>query len=272
MTPVVSIVMPVRNERAMVAAAMTRLSHDFPSYELVVVDGGSTDGTDELAARTARELTTTVRVATCAPGRARQMNRGAHLATGEVLWFVHVDTCVDPHAARSIGDALADPLVVGGGLRLRFDRDSVGLRYLAWTSNIRARRLHWIFGDQAMFVRRSAFDSVGGFPELPIMEDLELSRRLAQLGRLVVVPATSTASSRRFDDHGTWRMLVFMQWLKALYLAGMDPAEIARRYHAGPRRARSGPAPVPGPHPVSAAGLVAMAEVSRKEMVRVRGD
>jgi hypothetical protein len=129
---------------------------------------------------------------------------------------------------------LGDPAVLGGGLTLRFDRRTPALDYLAATSNARARRLHWIFGDQAMFVRRSALEAVGGFPHLPIMEDLELSRRLARTGPLVLLPATSTASARRMGAHGTLRMVVFMQWLKLRYLTGADPAALAAQYRAGP--------------------------------------
>ena len=226
--PTVSIVMPVLNEAAIVESAILRLRKDFPECELVVVDGGSTDGTPLLAARHARVLTT-------AGGRAAQMNHGAANTKGALLWFVHADTTIEPVALAKLRAAIADGNVVGGGLRIRFDYDSAGLRYLAWTSNLRARRLGWIFGDQAMFVRRDVFDAVGGFPELPLMEDLEMSRRLRRQGKLALLPATSTASARRMLAHGTWRMVAFMQWLKVLHFAGVDPAAIARRYAAGPR-------------------------------------
>lgn len=237
MTGDVSIVIPVLDEQAGIVASLRRLVRDFADCEILVVDGGSTDATVALAAQVAAEAGRSgVRVLPGPQGRARQMNAGAGQAGGEVLWFVHADTRIEPAARRQIAAALADPAVVGGGLTLRFDPASPALRYLAWASNQRARRLHWIFGDQAMFVRREAFQAVGGFPDLPIMEDLEMSRRLSQLGRLVVLAAASTASSRRFDQHGTWRMLAFMQWLKALHFAGVDAEEIARRYAAGPGR------------------------------------
>lgn len=225
----VSIVVPTLNEADRIGDALDRLRTDFPDCELVVVDGGSTDGTPQVAAAHAPVL--------CSPpGRARQMNLGATHTCGEVLWFVHADTTIAPDALTAIRAALTDPRVVGGGLRLRFDRSTAALRYLAWASNHRARRLHHVFGDQAMFLRRSAFDALGGFPDLPILEDLELSRRLARTGRLAVLDATSTASARRFEAHGTWRMLGFMQWLKLLYFVGVDPTSIAARYAAGPRR------------------------------------
>jgi len=133
--------------------------------------------------------------------------------------------------------------VVGGGLQLRFDQRSPGLNYLAVSSNLRARRLHWIFGDQAMFVRRDVFDSVGGFPEIPLMEDLEMSRILRRRGQLVVLPTTVTASARRLVEQGPWRMTVLMQLLKLQYLLGVDPERIRRRYEAGTRRGRRRPVP-----------------------------
>ncbi|MDA8354953.1 MAG: TIGR04283 family arsenosugar biosynthesis glycosyltransferase [Actinomycetota bacterium] len=225
--PSAAIVVPARNEEDRIAASLLRLRLAFPTAELVVVDGSSTDNTAAVAAELAPVLT-------CAPGRARQMNLGAEATDAEVLWFVHADVTVDPGALGQIRAALSDPRVVGGGLSLRFDRRSPGLDYLAWSSNQRARRLGLVFGDQAMFVRRRAFDELGGFPEIAVMEDLELSRRLKRLGRLVVVRATSTASARRFEAHGTWSMIAYMQYLKALYFAGADPVEIERRYRSGP--------------------------------------
>ena len=227
----VSIVVPTLNEADRITACLTRLRRGFPDCELLVVDGGSTDGTVELAERVAPVLHS-------APGRAVQMNTGAAHTTGEVLWFVHADTLIDPAALGQMRAALADPRVVGGGLCLRFDRRTRGLDFLARTSNVRARRLQQIFGDQALFVRRSVFEQLGGFPPWPLMEDLELSRRLHRHGRLVLLPATSTASARRFVEHGTWQMVAFMQYLKLAYFAGVSPERLARRYERGPRLPR----------------------------------
>lgn len=226
-----SIVVPTLNEATRIESCLCRLCRDFPDCELVVVDGGSTDGTVDLAARYA----CTVR---SAAGRAVQMNTGAALTTGEVLWFIHADCQVPADALDLLRRAVADPGVVGGGLRIRFDQRSLGLDYLAASSNQRARRLSWIFGDQAMFVRREVFESVGGFPELPLMEDLEMSRILRRRGRLAVLPTTVTASARRLVEQGVWRMTVLMQLLKLQYFLGVDPERIRRRYEAGTRRGR----------------------------------
>lgn len=223
----VSIVVPVLDESATIEATLRRLRSDFGDCQLVVVDGGSSDDTVGLASRWAPVLP-------AGAGRARQMNAGAAQTTGDVLWFVHADTVIEAAALPQLRAALLDPGVVGGGLTLRFDRRTPSLDYLARVSTLRARRLHHIFGDQAMFVRRAVFDRLGGFAELPLMEDFEFTRRLHRAGGTVVLDATSTASSRRFVRHGTVRMIAFMQYLKLLYLAGVSPERIHRRYEAGP--------------------------------------
>lgn len=238
MSSSVSIVVPALNEADRIGASLARLRRDFPTCELVLVDGGSTDGTAEIAARTGRVLHS-------ARGRAVQMNTGAAHTQGDVLWFVHADTVLEPAALGQLHRALDDPSVVGGGLSLRFDRVTPGLNLLARSSNVRARLLHQVFGDQAMFLRRSVFDQVGGFAPWPLMEDLDLSRRLRSRGRLVLLPATSTASARRFAEHGTGQMVVFMQYLKLLHLAGVPPQRLALLYQRGPRLPRLLP-PVPG--------------------------
>jgi rSAM/selenodomain-associated transferase 2 len=238
----VSIVVPALNEASRIEHCLQRLRSDFPDCDLVVVDGGSTDGTLDLAGRYARTLRS-------AAGRATQMNAGAAATTSDILWFIHADCRVPVDALDLLRRALLDPGVVGGGLQLRFDQRSLGLDYLAASSNLRARRLHWIFGDQAMFVRRDVFDSVGGFPQIPLMEDLEMSRMLRRRGRLEVLPTTVTASARRLVDQGVWRMTVLMQLLKVQYLLGADPERIRRRYEAGTRRRRRRPRAAGRQHP-----------------------
>lgn len=230
-TPSVSIIVPVLDEQDAVAGSLQRLCRDFPGCEIVVVDGGSVDRTRERAAPLAR-------IVDSAAGRARQMNAGAAATTGDVLWFVHVDCVVPAAALTALYEALTDPRVVAGGLALRFDRRGAGLDWLAWTSNHRARRLGWIFGDQALFVRRAVFEAVGGYPDLPLMEDLALCRTLRRAGRLVVLPTAVIASSRRLVANGPWRMTLLMQSLKVRYFLGGDLDRIQARYEAGTHRGR----------------------------------
>lgn len=225
--PSVSIIVPVLNEAPRIAACLSGLRRDFPETELIVVDGGSADGTADLARPHAKVLE-------CERGRGRQLNAGAAAASGEVLWFVHADTVLEASALGQMYAAFTDPRVIAGGCTLRFDRDTPSLRYLAWASNQRARRLGQIFGDQAMFVRRRIFEQLGGFPDYPLMEDFVFSRRLNRTGRLVSLPAAATSSARRFEQHGTWRMIAFMQLIKVLFLAGVSPDRLAVLYAAGP--------------------------------------
>lgn len=234
MSPVelrVSIIVPVRDEEAVIRASLARLRRDFADCELIVVDGGSTDRTAELAASLAT-------VTSSPAGRGIQMNAGAQLATGDVLWFVHADTEISPEALPQLRAALADPTTIGGGLTLRFAPSSPSLALVARMSNVRARLLHQVYGDQALFVRRTAFEELGGFAPLPLMEDLDLSPRLQRTGRLVLLAATSRASSRRFQQHGTWPMVALMQYLKLCFYAGVDPERIRQRYEYGPPRLR----------------------------------
>lgn len=223
----VTIVIPVLNEALHISKALGRLNNDFPDCKLIVVDGGSSDGTPDLALAHATVILSE-------PGRACQMNAGARASSSDVIWFIHADTEIDPGALAQIRLALRDCEVVGGGLSLRFDTKSFGLNYLAWSSNLRAKHLHWIFGDQAMYMRRSTFEALGGFPDLPILEDMEMSRRLHRSGKLSILPATATASARRFIEHGTWPMIIFMQYLKLLYFLGVDPEKIRVLYSLGP--------------------------------------
>ena len=221
-----SIVVPALDEEALIADLVAHLLDVAPGCEVVVADGGSTDRT------VARAAAAGARVVPAPAGRGPQADAGAAAAAGDVLWFVHADTRLAPGALGELRTALGDPRVVGGGFRIRFDRGGPALRWLQWTSNLRARHLHWIFGDQAMFVRREVFTAVGGFGDLVLMEDLDLCRRLARRGRLVLLPGPSTASARRFVEQGTVRMIVLMQWCKLLYFRGVPPDEIRRRYTA----------------------------------------
>lgn len=226
----ISIIMPTLNEEAIIRAALEHLTRSFPGSEVIVVDGGSTDGTARIARAYARVLLSP-------PGRSRQMNAGACVAAGDILWFVHADSFVDPRSQDAIKQVMTDCRIAGGGLTLAFDAPHWDLRILATLSNLRARTLGWIFGDQSLFVRRSVFEALGGFPDMALMEDLELSRRLRRHGRLVVLSAVSRTSARRFRAGGILRVLGRMQWLRLQYLLGVSPDRLLAQYTPkSPRR------------------------------------
>lgn len=224
-------VIAARNEEAVLPALLRRLqAMDWLAAGwaepagLLLADGGSSDATLLLAAEAGcvvvREAGT----------RGAQWNAAVRQAPGEVLWFLHADTLPPPQAPGLIREALRPAGVVGGGFALRFEPDSPALRAVAWGSDLRARRCQVFFGDQAPFVRRPAFEAVGGYPDEPLLEDLLLGRRLRALGRLAWIPQPVTTSSRRFRRGGVLRTLLLMQWLKLLLTLGVAPRRLARMY------------------------------------------
>lgn len=219
-----SIIVPVRNEAAGLPAFLADLSARIEAdLEVVFVDGGSTDGTPAL-----------LRVAGfgvlgSAPGRASQMNAGAAAARGEVLLFLHADTCLPKGFANAIARGLS-----GGKRWGRFDVVLVGrpvlLKLVAAMMNLRSRLTGIATGDQALFVRREAFDAVGGFPAQALMEDIEISRRLKRISPPACLRARVRTSARRWETRGLWRTVFLMWQLRWSYWRGVPADELARRY------------------------------------------
>lgn len=217
----ISVVIPALNEAAGIDGQLARLRRQ-GFGDIIVVDGGSDDDTRRLA------LAAGARILRAPRGRAAQMNAGAALATGDVLIFLHADTALPDGAAETIGSALRARDVQAGCFRLRFDREHPLLRLYAWASRFDT---YWTtFGDQAFFVRRAAFDAAGGFPVQPLMEDVELRRRLKRIGRFVKLTATVTTSARRFTRDGLVRRQVLNAVLLLGYAAGVDPERLKRLY------------------------------------------
>ena len=226
-----SIVVPVLDEAAIVEQALQALAPlRAEGVEVVVVDGGSRDGTPALAARWADVVVTAPR------GRAAQMNAGARRATGSALLFLHADTALPAQAAALVATAVQAPVKgVGRGAAWgRFDVRISGrprlLGLVARLMNLRSRLTGIATGDQAIFMTRAAFDAVGGFPDQPLMEDIELSRRLRRLGAPACLRARVTTSGRRWETRGIWRTIVLMWRLRLLYAVGVAPERLARSY------------------------------------------
>jgi hypothetical protein len=168
------------------------------------------------------------------------MNAGAAAATGDVLVFLHADVTLEQPAYAGMLQALGDFGLAGGAFRRRFDSSSRILQLGCRLADLRGRCLRIFLGDQAIFVRKAAFRSLGGFPEIPLFEDLELSRRLARLGRTALMEGEVVASGRRFDREGNLRQLLRNVYLTLLFLAGADPGRLARRYPSDHLPAGSG--------------------------------
>jgi len=225
MTPRLSIVVPVLNESMQIVACLRALAAlRAQGAEVIVADGGSTDATAEWARPLADRTLQSPR------GRARQMNDGAAQARSDTLLFLHVDTRLPPAALAAVESALADPRTHWGRFDVHIDGRPRLLRLVAWLMNLRSRASGIATGDQAIFVRRGSFQRVGGFPDQPLMEDIELSKRLRALARPVCLRQRVTTSGRRWERDGVWRTIVLMWRLRWLYWIGTPPERLARLY------------------------------------------
>lgn len=223
-------IVPALDEGAGIEAALEALAPvRADGGEVIVVDGGSGDDTVARARALADHVTSAAR------GRARQMNAGAAAASGDVLWFVHADTIADADAGMRLRTALAGSDREWGRFGVRLSDDRFLLRLVAWSMNRRSCLTGIATGDQGMFVRRTAFDAVGGFPEIPLMEDVALSRALRRRSRPLCLGVGLTTSARRWLDGGILRTIGLMWRLRFAYWRGADPEVLARRYVIGQR-------------------------------------
>lgn len=219
----ISVVLPVLNEEQSIRATLQSLIRLTP-YEIIVVDGGSRDRTLEICKEFAVDVMHAER------GRARQMNVGARRASGEVLLFLHADTRLPQSALNDIAAALSDSRYLGG----RFDVELEGahwmLKIVGTLINYRSRVTQVGTGDQALFVRREVFERMGGFPDIPLMEDIAFCRALKRIGGVACLRSRVITSARRWERDGVWRTIFKMWSLKVCYLAGVSPMRLKRFY------------------------------------------
>lgn len=221
-------IIPALDERAAIGAAVDRAREGHP-HELIVVDGGSIDDTVAVAERHgARVFTTT-------PGRGRQMNAGAAVATGDTLLFLHADTILPQGYPGHVACVLGRPGVAAGAFKLRIDAPNRALRLVEAAVNRRSRWLGMPYGDQAIFVPATTFVAAGGYPQIEAMEDFAIVRRLRRLGRVSIAPVHVTTSARRWLAGGIWRTTLVNQVCVAAWFAGVSGGRIAR-WRAGGRR------------------------------------
>lgn len=213
----ISIIVPVLNEAENITRLISSLQGLEGDKEIIISDGGSEDSTRELAEKF------NVTVINSKPGRAFQMNAGANIARGQVLWFVHADSRVSSTSLHDINDAINNG-AAGGFFKLRFyDADDNFMNFIARTSHTRAKNFCLIFGDQGLFLRRDIFNELGGFTEIYLMEDWEISRRLRKLhkaGKIFALDTIINTSARRYITHGKYKTWLKMNIVKALYILG----------------------------------------------------
>jgi rSAM/selenodomain-associated transferase 2 len=221
---VISVIIPTLNEAENILTTIESVRLQDREAEIIVADGGSVDGTPEIARSYAQ-------VVDAPRGRATQMNAGARLAMGDVLLFLHGDSRVAPGALAQLRQTMDNPRVAGGSFTLVFDVDNFWLRFYAFGSTIDC--VCFRYGDQGIFVRRSIFEQMQGYAEIPLMEDIDLMRRLPRHGRRVLIrnyPVTTSA--RRFVEHGIVRQEALNVALVAAWFLGVKPHTLSKWYAA----------------------------------------
>ncbi len=234
-----SIIVPVLNEAVLIRGLLRQLRALPGEIEVIVVDGGSEDATPARCEGLADEVLTAPR------GRAKQMNAGAARARGEVLWFLHADTlALPPDASAEIARALRrDPRLAGGCFRLRLRGANRVYRVSDSLGNLGVEVFGFALGDHGIFCRRETFAQVGGYPDVPLMEDAGLYRRLRRRGRMRQLAPAVTVSPRRYERLGPWRTTLIYLLILALYVLGVRPSALAVVY----RRLVGQDSPAPRP-------------------------
>ncbi len=221
--PKISVIIPALNEAATIDRTLCRLE-GVDHLEVIVVDGGSTDKTADLAGSRG------AKVVPSNPGKSVQMNTGASAATGDVLVFLHADTILPQQFNKLIGSALNQKGVAAGAFRLTIDSAAAGIRFIERMADLRSRYLQLPYGDQALFMRKTIFEEIGGFPEMPIMEDFILVRRLRRKGKIVIMPEAVITSPRRWLHFGILRTWLVNQMIIIAFYLGISPERLARWY------------------------------------------
>ena len=219
----ISVIIPVLNEAKILDQSLSRLAPQLKGHELIIVDGGSSDKTVLIAKKYGQ-------VISAERGRARQSNAGAGAASGDILLFLHADVWLDSGAIEGVETAIAAGYI-GGAFKQRIEGEHPLYRLIERAADFRAKRLRIFYGDGGIFIRRSHFDRIGGFPNIPIMEEVELSRKLRRHGEATLVEPMIHISARRWQKNGIIRTTLTNWLITLLYLLRVPPNHLAKLYH-----------------------------------------
>ena len=218
----ISIIIPVLNEAKILERTLSQLHSELRPHELIVVDGGSTDGSTHIAEKYGKVITSE-------RGRSKQLNAGAAAASGNILIFLHADIWLEPGALVAVETALSSGYV-GGGFRQKIDGKNMLYRAIEIAGNIRGKYLKVFYGDSGIFLSRADFEQIGGFPEIPILEEMEFSKALRQLGKTTLVTPHIHISARRWETKGIIRTTANNWLITLLYFLKFSPEQLAKLY------------------------------------------
>ena len=218
----ISVIIPILNEAKILEKTLSQLQPELGSHELIVVDGGSTDASVKIAENYGKVI-----ISEC--GRAKQLNAGAAAATGDILIFLHADIWLEPRALTAVATAISSGYV-GGGFRQKIDGKNVLYRLIEIAGDIRGRSLKVFYGDSGIFLTRTNFQKIGGFPDVPILEEMEFSKGLRRLGKTTLLTPYIHISARRWEARGIVRTTLNNWLITLLYFLGISPEKLARLY------------------------------------------
>ena len=222
MSQKISIIIPVLNEAKILEKTLSQLRSELGHHELIIVDGGSTDGSVRIGARYGKVLTS-------GRGRAQQLNAGAAAASGDIFISLHADIWLESGALAAVETALFSGYV-GGGFRQKIDGKNILYRAIEIAGDIRGKYLKVFYGDSGIFLTRTDFEKIGGFPEVPILEEMEFSKRLRGLGKTTLVTPHIHISARRWETKGIFRTTINNWLITCLYLLKFSPVQLAKLY------------------------------------------
>ncbi|MEK6678900.1 MAG: TIGR04283 family arsenosugar biosynthesis glycosyltransferase [Nitrospirota bacterium] len=221
----ISIIIPVLNEEKNISAALENIERLDGEKEVIIVDGGSIDNTVEIVKKKGVMLLSSQK------GRGCQMNKGAEIANGDTLLFLHADTTLPENALLEIERVMKVNEVIGGRFDVRFDDDRFVFKLIAFLMNWRSRLTSIFTGDQAIFIRKSVFKDIGGYLEIPLMEDIALSKKMKRTGRVACLGDSTITSARKWKEEGIIKTILLMWFLRLLYFFKISPIFLSKIYY-----------------------------------------
>jgi len=223
----ISVIIPTLNEEKNISELIDFIKNEKVKAEIIISDADSCDQTQEIAAARGAKV-----VRSKQGNRGLQLNKGAAAASAPILLFLHADSSLESSALDTLVEQMQKkPAIIGGCFSLEIKSDNQLLKFISWSSNLRAKYLNLIFGDQGIFIRKEIFNELGGFPDIELMEDWEFSKKMSEFGKMLFLDKKIYTSARRWEKFGVLKTILLMHKIKILYLLGYSPEKLKKMYH-----------------------------------------